>query len=363
VEPLFKWGNFERGMHGIVMKVEHDGKVKLQCSFVPSKDPTEHLWTAQLQELKVVDDGTFSGSYKGKWPGKLQLGQAVRVPPSLESPSTSWGSLKRDEIGYVRCYVEGADAYICDFPSVDGWCGRSCDLEVERTATLVRPGRKVRVREGITPTYGWGSVSRSSVGTVVSCRYDGRQIVVDFPGEDSTWSGTLADLEVYDKCKDGASDESKAKASAETPITEASSPPLVAAVPITLPSKCEVGSTVTITGLKTKSGAKHNGKSGRVVAKIEDKYVVELKLHGDDIEAMCVTVKAENLVFPQHPTHKKGTVVKLCNIEKKPELNGAFAIICDLDPNTGRYVISCSDTMLKVLPSKFEVIEGVEDLE
>jgi len=43
--PLVQWGNFERGMHGIVVKVEHDGRVAVQCGFLPSDDPKEGLWT------------------------------------------------------------------------------------------------------------------------------------------------------------------------------------------------------------------------------------------------------------------------------------------------------------------------------
>jgi hypothetical protein len=230
---------------------------------------------------------------------------------------------------------------------------------------LVRPGRKVRVREGVTPKNGWGPVSRSSIGTVVSCRYDGHQIVVNFPGEDSTWSGTLAELEVCEECESPVAtpiDECEDPSSVASPLAEASvvtphaegsvvtpdaeapvetpdagalvgitdteasigtsdteapnvipsSPPLVAARPI-VQQKIQVGSSVTVTGLTTESRAKHNGKTARVVAKMEDKYLVELELGGDDDdEETYLKLEEENLMFHQE--------------EQMPEMNANLAI-------------------------------------
>ncbi len=193
-DPIFGWGSCKRGMHGLVVKVEHDGIVRVQFGFDPNANPSENLWNCQLKELEVVDNGGFVGAYHGTWPGKLQLGQAVHVKKSVDTPSTGWGSLKRGETGYARAYDPERQLYVCDFPSVDGWKGRPSDLEVDTRATLIRPGAQVRVREGVTPKYGWGSATRTSIGTVISSQYDGRCVVVDFP-EDSTWKGTLADLE------------------------------------------------------------------------------------------------------------------------------------------------------------------------
>jgi len=87
--------------------------------------PKKASGLAQLQELTVIDNGSFTGSFRGKRSGKLQLGQAVRVPASV---STGWGNLQRHDIEYVRYYIEESNAYQCDFPSVDGWKGHATDL-------------------------------------------------------------------------------------------------------------------------------------------------------------------------------------------------------------------------------------------
>lgn len=196
-EPLFGWGSYQRNMHGLVVEVKHDGVVTLQLGLDPTGGPKEALWTAQLKELEVADTGLFQDG-KGHWSGRLQLGMAVRVPSYIAEPSTKWGRLKRGEVGYVRSFVPESNVYVCDFPSVDGWKCRPQDLETDPVATLIRPGKFVRVRPGIaTPAGGWGGVSKSSVGKVVSCRYDGGQVVVAFP-EHSHWSGKLSELETVE---------------------------------------------------------------------------------------------------------------------------------------------------------------------
>jgi len=409
--PLFEWQSFQRGMYGTVVMVAHDGRVVVQCGFVP--DFKEGLWCAALQELTVVDDGSFSGSFRGNWSGKLQLGQAVRVPASVDSPSTGWGSLKRHEIGYVRyyCYIEESNAYVCDFPSVDGWTGYASDLEVEPKATLIRPGRQVRVRDGITPSQGWASVTSSSVGTVLSCSYDGKKVVVRFP-ENLAWVGSLSDLETHDHCRscpgghglklfrtmaddcqicdfcrrpsgpahslmygcgpcntDGClgcyAPHPPAPPVPPSPVPPVPSP--LPPVPSPLPpvpspssNKFFKGSTVIVKGLS--SSVEYNGKTAEVVDIEREKYVIKIKL--DDNTESLLKVKEENLMLPERPSYKAGTFVRLCNIQQKPELNGMITCLRCFDAGTGRYLISLNDTStMKILPGNFQVIEEVEDLE
>ena len=196
-EPLFGWGSYERNMHGFVVEVKHDGIVKLQLGLNPMGDANDSLWTTQLKEVEVTDTGAFRNG-NGHWPGQLQLGMAVRVPSYITEPSTKWGKLKRGEVGYVRAFVPESNMYVCDFPSVDGWKCRPQDLEMDAVATLIRPGKLVRVRPGITaPAGGWGGVSPSAVGRVVSSRYDGGRVIVKFP-EHSHWNGKLAELETVE---------------------------------------------------------------------------------------------------------------------------------------------------------------------
>jgi len=447
-QPLFQWGSFKRGMHGIVMKVEHDGRVAVQCGFVP--DLKEGLWSAQLQELRVIDDGSFNGSFRGNWSGRLQLGQAVRVPASMDSPSTGWGSLKRHDIGYVRYYIEESNAYICDFPSVDGWKGRASDLEVERTATLIRPGRQVRVRDGVTPSQGWASVTSSSVGTVLSCSYDGKKVVVRFP-ENLAWVGSLSDLETHDHCRScpgghglklfrttgedsqicdfcrrpsgpahslmygcrqcnidcclscyapptavpvvtssssvnvdvpmawvepvgtttttsspssknptGATTTSSPSANTtSSPSSNTTSSPSSNTTSSPSSNKFAKGSTVVVKGLS--ASVHYNGKTAEVGDIENEKYVIKIKL--DDNTERLLKVKEQNLMLPE-TTYAVGTYVKLCNIQQRPQLNGMITSLRGFDACTGRYLISPSATStMKILPSNFQVMDDVVDLE
>jgi len=340
--PAFEWGSFKPGMHGIVVKVEDDGRVEVQCGFGSSEDPNDGLWNSQLQELRVIDDGSFKGSFKGTWSGRLQLGQAVRVPPSLDVPSIGWGNLKRHEIGYVRCFNEEDNYYVCDFPSVDGWKGRAGDLEVDPKATLIRPGKRVRVRNGITP-------SCSSVGTVLSCSHDGRLVIVKFP-EDSRWNGTLADLETLDSPE-------TVEAPTAVPVTPGSDDAPI--VWTETSDKFAIGSNVIVTGLS--SSVQYNGKTAEVVDKVNERYKVKINL--SDNEECLVNVKEANLMRPVQ-TYKDGTFVKLCNLQQRPELNDTIARIHGFDLSTGCYIISINNSStLKVVPSSFQVLEEVGDVE
>ena len=55
-------------------------------------------------------------------------------------------------------------------------------------------GDIVRVREGVKPKHGWGSVTFSSIGTITISRPDGLGYTVNFP-EQSSWSAGSDDLE------------------------------------------------------------------------------------------------------------------------------------------------------------------------
>ena len=193
IDPLFGWGSYQSFMHGLVFEVKSNGVVCIQLGLNP--DDGQCTWRAQLKELEVVDTGAFQGGYHGHWQGRLQLGMAVRIPSHLTTPSTGWGNLKRGEVGYVCGFKSGSNLCVCNFPSVDGWQGREQDLEVDEVATLIRPGKYVRVRPGISePQGGWGGISPSSVGIVRSSRYDGDLVEVKFP-EHSSWKGRLSELD------------------------------------------------------------------------------------------------------------------------------------------------------------------------
>ena len=202
-EPLSidEFNTFSKsGLTALVADVRHDGIVAL--SFGQNYEGTfsTGIFLSTLQELEPVDPCNISPV----WPGSLQLGQAVRVASDIEEPSTGWGPIERGDVGFVRAYngESGGFAstimYKVDFPKADGWVGREGDLEVDPIANRIRPGVRVRVRQGIgNPKAGWGNISSSSVGTVIKVDYDGVPVVVRFP-EQSEWKGLLSELEAID---------------------------------------------------------------------------------------------------------------------------------------------------------------------
>jgi len=70
--------------------------------------------------------------------------------------------------------------------------GRSA-VDIARTKARWKQGTPVRVRSGITPKYGWGSVEPGDVGKVMSQL--GTTVFVDFKKQSSAWRGIESELE------------------------------------------------------------------------------------------------------------------------------------------------------------------------
>ena len=87
--PQGGWGSVTSSSVGFVRKVLPDGHV--ECEFGVG---TPH--TFMLVELQPVR------SSDGDWAGAIQCGNAVRVRRALSSPSTGWGSVKAESVGYVK---------------------------------------------------------------------------------------------------------------------------------------------------------------------------------------------------------------------------------------------------------------------
>lgn len=62
----FEWGNFERGMQGLLRRVRYDGIVHVQMGFDPDDRSSENNWKAQISKLEVVEDEKLH-----PWPGDL----------------------------------------------------------------------------------------------------------------------------------------------------------------------------------------------------------------------------------------------------------------------------------------------------
>lgn len=376
--PKYRWGSYRRGMHGLVVKVDSDGDAHVQLGLEPDGTPTESLWMAPCSELEVVDDGSFSGNRRGFWTGQLQLGQAVRVPLNLTEPSTRWGSLKRGEVGYVRAHKQESGAYVCDFPSVDGWVGRESDLEVESIATLLRPGEQVRVRQGITPAGGWSNVTSTSIGTVVSISYDGK-CKVNFP-EQNGWQAYLHELETINRPPtvratviDGGVKNCTGRHGLRPFRTQSeghkvcdfcgtSSGPSGTLMYGCAQCDCDAcsvcyrnsssaqgettdlrafqdGAVVVLKGLGSREGAPYNGRTAKVVGFSQGKYHIKC-VAGDYAEKR---VSETSLATPVR-RHNDGAVVTLTGIGSRQDLNGSDAIVQSFVPSTNRYTVRTLET-------------------
>lgn len=202
IEPQFGWGNLT-GLHdtvGFVKRVRYDGIVSVQFGWRNDDDGSVELWMAPMKELEFVDPAT----QRSDWNGSIQLGDAVRIPSSVDEPSMGWGNLTQGDVGYARAITvkRGRLMYVCDFPSADAWFGTDKDLEKDPHASLIRPGVRVRVKPGIEPKKGWGEVTSSSVGTVVSIDYDGNPVIINFP-EQRRWRCFLSEIELFDNAAEG----------------------------------------------------------------------------------------------------------------------------------------------------------------
>jgi von Willebrand factor type A domain len=128
--PTLGWDQFSRGAHGFVREVSESGIVVVE---IGAADGSK--WRAPLEDLTVAHEQLLDES--------LKVGAAVRVP-SWKDPSTGWGNLAKNDVGYIRSYDPSTMLHAVDFPSVDGWKGRAGDLQVETQANRIRPGKYVR---------------------------------------------------------------------------------------------------------------------------------------------------------------------------------------------------------------------------
>ena len=339
IEPKFGWGNLvhSKDAVGYVKKVRYDGIAEIQFGWFADAKPSEYLYKARLQELQVVSPEVR----KGHWPGAFQCGDAVRLRDGIKEPSTGMGNLKPGETGYVRAMktIAGRIAYACDFPSTDGWFGYEEDLEIDPMGTLIRPGRKVRVKHGIEPKKKWGGVSPSSVGTVVSISYDGDPVVVKFP-ENPRWKCLLNELEVLGK------DGSTGHLPQAVPVSQ-DSVPMAKAQPVP-----HVGDTAVLANL---TGMRHlNGSEVTIVEKCsDDRFRVRLTVNGDRV----YTVGLNNLVFRSGEFDiKVGDVAILRNLKGSSSLNGSEVVVIEASDD-GRFRVKLENgKVYSVKPSNLEPV-------
>ena len=180
----FGQGPLKEGMVGLCTSVSHDGHVKVDYGYTPKNE-----LTFLLQELEPVysDEGHWKNS-------AVQCGQVVRVKEGVAEPSTKWANIRRGDVGFAQ-NIDDKKVVRCNFPRNHGWLCKAEELEVDRLASLIKPGEKVRVKSSVDePACGWGDVTHESVGQVISLSYDAK-VSVAFPSRTQPWHAHLCELE------------------------------------------------------------------------------------------------------------------------------------------------------------------------
>jgi hypothetical protein len=128
----FGKGPLVEGMVGLVTSVSHDGRVEVDYGFLPKNE-----LTFLLQELEPVY------SDEGHWKNcSVQSGQSVKVKDSIHEPTTKWGEVRKGDVGFAR-HLQSNGLVQCNFPRKDGWVCKAEELEVDRVASVVKPGEQV----------------------------------------------------------------------------------------------------------------------------------------------------------------------------------------------------------------------------
>ncbi|XP_051732352.1 uncharacterized protein LOC127502926 isoform X2 [Ctenopharyngodon idella] len=176
VTPTHKWGAVTHKSIGVVKKVQGDS---LTIDF-----PEHKNWNGIISEMELVTDTCTVD---------IQVGDRVRVKPSITTPKHKWGSATHKSVGVVK-EVQGESLTI-DFPEQKNWKGIISEMElVTGTCTVdIQVGDRVRVKPSITsPKHGWGSATHKSVGVVKDIN-----VIVDFP-EHKGWTGIFSEMELTD---------------------------------------------------------------------------------------------------------------------------------------------------------------------
>ncbi|KAA0163885.1 hypothetical protein FNF28_04079 [Cafeteria roenbergensis] len=179
--PKYGWGSVSAGDVGTVKSVESDSRMRVDF---PGKNSN---WLADPSEMELAPAGS----------GAFSVGARVRVKPSVSSPKYGWGSVSAGDVGTVKS-VESDSRMRVDFPGKNSnWLADPSEMELAPAGSgAFSVGARVRVKPSVSsPKYGWGPVSAEDVGTIVRLDSDG-DIVVNFPGKHSSWTGVQSEMEL-----------------------------------------------------------------------------------------------------------------------------------------------------------------------
>ncbi|KAG1964485.1 tripartite motif-containing protein [Pimephales promelas] len=184
VTPTHKWGAVTHKSIGVVKKIQGES---LTVDF-----PEQKNWTGLVSEMEIVA-GADSGS--SNLDSNINIGDKVRVKPSVVTPTHKWGAVTHKSIGVVK-KIQG-ESLTVDFPEHKNWTGLVSEMEIVTGSCTVdiKVGDKVRVKPSITtPKHNWGEhVTHTSVGVVKEIKFD--DVIVDFP-KHKGWKGILSEMEL-----------------------------------------------------------------------------------------------------------------------------------------------------------------------
>ena len=199
----WEWGDQDggQGSVGEVVGEVEAGWVRVRWS--SGREGTYRWGSNGKFDLKLTKAGVSPTTPSGRIP----VGSRVRVKSSVSSPRYGWGSVTPRSVGTLRSYDSDGDPVI-DFPEQSGWHAVPYEIELATGSPSPPPppspssgtgefpkGSRVRVKPSISnPTYGWGAVRPSSVGTLREYDSDGDP-VIDFP-EQSGWHARASEIEL-----------------------------------------------------------------------------------------------------------------------------------------------------------------------
>ncbi|XP_012936715.1 E3 ubiquitin-protein ligase HERC2 [Aplysia californica] len=174
-----------------------EGYDELEAFETPAPEPVA---VPTGSEFKKRSDFTNTDDYAIYVKQKIQIGMMVRCCRTYEE--VHQGDIgkvtKLDQDGLHELNVQAywqrkGGTYWVRYIHVEllGFTNTAVDK-----GQTIKVGDKVRVKPSVTkPTYKWGSVTHSSIGTVTAIIPNGRDITVDFP-QQSHWTGVISEMEL-----------------------------------------------------------------------------------------------------------------------------------------------------------------------
>ena len=139
----------------------------------------------------------------------LEVGDYVRIRPSVETPRLGLENWTRNTIGRIsEVYSDRTLVCVKTMPETDfSWTAYPSDLERVEAVRALRVGDMVRVRRHIVrPRFGWGDIDHDRIGILLSVDHNTHESVdrvtatVSFPGDAETraypWNARVEELEL-----------------------------------------------------------------------------------------------------------------------------------------------------------------------